>query len=379
MNKLLATFLTIVTAIVSAAAQPQRQRFDPAARARAIAPFVDESTFVIGHVDVARIDTDALVTRVAAFAKETDGVVQVEVEKGKAVVRTFRKRMIQAGGANVYAVFSLADMTADPPFFFVVPLRRGADAEAVCTLLRKGPFDPRPGPRKKPKTNKRRRQRGAKVRVVRGAAVWGAENVLQRIGVMKPHTRSGLAKAFAAAGDTTAQILILPTAATRRVLKDMHTHLPPVLGGGAIKPITQGFLWGAIGLNGPPRMLLKAVIQSPDAAAAQDLSQAVTGIYAAVARHKQVSQYLPQLKDLAGMLIPKATGDHLTLSLDHGKMDILLNSLVPGFRLARMHAKRALSASNLQSIGASLYMYANEHKDTFPETGYPLPSRGHNM
>ena len=365
MDKLLVTFLTILAIAVPMLAQLPPQRFDPAARARAIAPFIDEQTLAVAHVDLAHVDSDAFLTKAAAIAKTVEGKLAITEEKMKTLGGRHLKRMIKAGAADVYAIFSLADMTANSPFFVVVPLRRGANAEAICTLLRQGPGGPPPDSRKKPKRNRRRP--GAEVRVVRGAVVYGAEQVLDRIATMKPHARPELAKAFTTAGDATAQVLILPTADTRLVVEQMIPHLPAAAGGGPTKPFTQGFLWGTVGLNGPPKMSLEVVIQSPNAAAAQDLSRALTGVYAALVRRKNASTFAPRLKEITAILTPKATGDHLTISLDHGGTETLLGGFVPTLRRARMLARRALSASNLRVVGAALYMHTDDHKGAFPE------------
>src|SRR5262249_30175549 len=52
--------------LLAAAAAPQ---FDPDARAKTIAPFLDERAVIVGHVDLTRVDADALVARLAESAK----------------------------------------------------------------------------------------------------------------------------------------------------------------------------------------------------------------------------------------------------------------------------------------------------------------------
>src|SRR5947209_5785241 len=56
MSKTTALMLALVLALPASAAE----KFDPEARARAVAPFLDEQTFLVAHVDLTRIDPDAL-------------------------------------------------------------------------------------------------------------------------------------------------------------------------------------------------------------------------------------------------------------------------------------------------------------------------------
>jgi prepilin-type N-terminal cleavage/methylation domain-containing protein len=51
---------------------------------------------------------------------------------------------------------------------------------------------------------------------------------------------------------------------------------------------------------------------------------------------------------------------------------ILLGILMPALSMARMHAKRLASASNLRQIGVALEMYTEDNKGYFPETSHGL-------
>jgi len=51
---------------------------------------------------------------------------------------------------------------------------------------------------------------------------------------------------------------------------------------------------------------------------------------------------------------------------------MLLAILLPSMNMARMHAKRLTSASNMRQIGLALQMYADDNKGFFPETTHGL-------
>ncbi len=51
---------------------------------------------------------------------------------------------------------------------------------------------------------------------------------------------------------------------------------------------------------------------------------------------------------------------------------LLLAILLPSMNMARMHAKRLASASNMRQIGLALQMYAEDNRGFFPETTHGL-------
>ena len=51
---------------------------------------------------------------------------------------------------------------------------------------------------------------------------------------------------------------------------------------------------------------------------------------------------------------------------------ILMAILLPSMNLARMHAKRLVSASNMRQIGLAMNMYAEDNNGFFPETTHGL-------
>src|SRR5262249_20875160 len=104
------------------------------------------------------------------------------------------------------------------------------------------------------------------------AVVAGKKTTLERLRQHKPAARPELARAFAAAGDATAQLLILPPAHARRMLEETYPILPKELGGGPATALTRGLLWAAATVETRPQLALRLVIQSQDAQAAQALA-----------------------------------------------------------------------------------------------------------
>jgi hypothetical protein len=317
-------------------------KLDVDARVKAIAPYLDEQTLGVAHVDLTRVDTATLtswVARIGQFPTQSADAFKNAVEEW---VKAFRK----AGGKDVYAFFSLADLPQNPPFL-IVPLEGQADGEALSKLFQKGTQNVPP----------------AEVAEKLGNVLFvGAKATRQRLATLKPTPHPELAKAIAAAGDTAAQVLLLPSADARRALQESLPTLPKQFGGVPITTITDGILWGALGVDGPPQLAVHLFIQSKDARAADRLQAWITDFWKQVGQEKGVRQALPNFNALTKHLTPTAQGDHLTLNV--GEKD-LTAFLTPVVRQTRLSASRARSMNNLKQIVLALHNY-HDSKGRFP-------------
>src|SRR6516165_10640115 len=120
MNPLAGLLLPLV--LLPAAPVPTERKFDADAAAKAVAPFLDDTTVAVVHLDLTRLDADALHKQFAALAKLKPG----ELEGLKKLVGEGAKKLTNAGARDAFVVFSLADLQKDPPFV-VVPLEKDAD------------------------------------------------------------------------------------------------------------------------------------------------------------------------------------------------------------------------------------------------------------
>jgi len=263
---------------------------------------------------------------------------------------------------------SLSDLPR--PLLVVLPLGEGADAEAIQRAI---PAASR-GPASRPaREDSGRGGYHPTTEVVRGAVLFGLSPQIERVRKMdKPHNRPELAKAFAAAGDTTVQLLILPTDDARRVIEEMLPELPAELGGGSSKVFTRGMLWTAIGADPPPKTKLAVTIQSesPDAAKAfhKTLVRYLrTWLIVLLGGEDKAKQLVPELDKHLAMVTPKVADDRLTLTLDSEQCDAAISALVlPPLQRGRQQARRVTSAKNIQVILVACYTYGKQHKDAWP-------------
>src|SRR5262249_15776388 len=151
------------------------RKFDPEARAKAVAPFLDDRAVLVAHIDLARIDADALIARLADTAR-------LDV-KDLAVPRQNPARLLadltKPGAHDVSCICSLADLPGVP--FVVFPLEAGAGGKNIGERLEQIQFI-----------------QDGKSETVGSALVYGSAATLKRLQNIKAVPNADLARAFTA-------------------------------------------------------------------------------------------------------------------------------------------------------------------------------------
>jgi hypothetical protein len=340
MHKPLALALALVLALPAAGADP-------------VAPFLDEQTFAVARLDLAKLDADALSKALVDLGgMPADEAADVK-EGADHWLADFRK----AGGKEVFVVFSLADFPGAP--FLLVPLGEGADAKALAGLLDL-PGVPA-GPREKVGDN---------------VLFAGSSLARQRLRSLKPAERPELAKALAAAGDGALQVALIPPPHLARVIDEMVPVLPKEAGGGSSRWLTRGVRWAALGIDAPPKMALRLTVQSPDAASAKALGEGISRALKSLGEQKEVIAALPDFGKTAALLAPKVEQDRLVLTLDDKEARTAVAPLV---RRALVVGARTPTAERMKEVAHGLHHYVDAHTRlpavaNFDKAGKPLLS-----
>ncbi|MGD0041961.1 MAG: DUF1559 domain-containing protein [Isosphaeraceae bacterium] len=327
------------------------------ARSQSIAPFLDNDVFAIGRMDLAKVDVDKLAQRLVAD-QEQAGEMSQTIAPWFAALR-------KAGAKEIYLLGILPELLSPStsPFPVIVPLGEGADAKAIGQLLCGG------GSVKGPVTL-------PTCATVHNAVFAGTNEALERVRQLKPVERSELAAAFATLGDTGAELILTPSADTRRVVEEMLPILPKELGGGPITSVTRGLLWTAVGLSPDPEPRLQFVVQAKDAESAQALNALGKSILQYLRQSPQVPRYAPDFTKLADDLKAEVNQDRITVVIDGQKASTWAATLTSPLR---ENAARRVCTNNLLQIGLAMHNYHSRHK-TFPpaysvdKAGKPLLS-----
>lgn len=337
MYRISALVLALPLALPAVAAE----KFDAEARARAIAPYIDGRTVAIAHVDLTRIDVDALLD----WAIEVGHLEAKEIEEPRRESRGWLNDLIKTGGKELYVVVSLADLPFEPPLV-IVPLAADAEDQAVRRVLgRVKAFEQ------------------LHFETFDHALIGGSASARKRLRGAKSAARPELAKAFAAAGDTTAQLVLLPTPDTRRVVDELLPMLPPQAGGGSTRPLTHGLRWAAVAVDLPPKLSLRLVIQSPDADSAGRLKDLLIQILNTLAAQREALDLQPDLGRLAEVFVPRVEGNRLTLSLEDKELKAFLPTMV---QRTYQNAQRRVMMNKLKQLGIAMHNHVGTYKGRFP-------------
>ncbi|MHC4176347.1 MAG: DUF1559 family PulG-like putative transporter [Planctomycetota bacterium] len=365
------TTAVFLIAVVAAATAPAGEQSDPSARAKRIAPFVDEQTILIAQVDLSRLQVDPIVDKAVELIHDLIPEARTELDQfraeekeARAMLKKLQAAFRRAGGKEVYVLFSVADVDfrRDPMPFLIVPLGDDADEKTLVALFRELDLEVQ--------------QRLGDVLFI------GRRQTLNRLKTLTPSQRPEIAAAFQAAGeDTVAQTIFLPPKYAARVIEEMLPNLPKEIGGGPSTTITHGLLWAVAVADPPPKTSLKLVIQSRDAEAAGAFREKWIALVQLLGEQKEVRQRVPTFDRIAALLTPKVEGDRLTLVFDEKNQGIanLISLLKPPIEEARMAARRAASMNNLKQIALAMHNYHEIYKHfpaaaSYDADGKPLLS-----
>lgn len=335
--------LAALAAIIAVATASAGEKFDPAARAKAVAPFVSPETVAIVHIDLSRVSLAPL----AEFFTQRfpEAVTELRLDR-RELVGTI-DRIVQQGVRDFHLVIPLPSARSRSSVRLIAVGAKG-DARSMaaeviaCDLQQKGIQ--------------------AAARRIEDVLVLAKEpRMLEPPSAIESEDRPELAAAFEAAGDTAIQVVIVPPKHFAKVVEEMLPELPKEIGGGPSTIVTHGALWTAIGINVPPSASVKVVVQSQDAPAAAELAKKIDDIVRSVAG-------LPQAKELGlqiGQLLPKplfaVEKDRLGLAIDEATGKSILAGLQRPLERARQAARRTQSLNHLKQISLAMnnYHFAN--------------------
>jgi hypothetical protein len=117
-------------------------------------------------------------------------------------------------------------------------------------------------------------------------------------------------------------------------------------------------MWAAVGVDAPPKAAVRLTVQSEDAAAAQALALVIHNGVRLGAQEAQRSH--PNIAKLADLVLPKVSGDQLTLTLDDKNQAVAKIVAAVG-PVAADSSGRSRSVNNMRQIAIAMHNYYNDH------------------
>ncbi len=306
MYRFLATIGIAATAVVPAAAGAE---FDPEKLAKTVAPYLDDRTVLVAHIDATRLDAKRVMETLAHLSDN-------EVRDFEAIQKRLEEMLqcfLTAGGTDCYIILSLLDMDWDlialkPAPFIVAPAKN--DGNSLTEFLRKTE---------------------GSAELLGDAVVAGSKSTLERLRKLKPVARPELVKALGAAGDGAIQVCLMPPEVLRRAIEEMLPELPEDLGGGSIKELTRGCQWAAANVKLTPEFQFQLTMQAEDASSAQTFQAALVRLIKGLAGHKQFREFVPNAGKAIALSTPEASGSRLTLMRNEKELTALLQPILAPF------------------------------------------------
>jgi len=323
---------------------------DAASVAKKIAPYVDDMTVAVAHVDLSRVAVRPLMEALARLMPEAKEEMGHDEEELNILIGRFT----HAGGKDIYFTVSFGNAGPLPAARAIIPLSASADEKEICAAL-KIPAE-------------------AGLRVG-DALVLRLPPMDNRRLEIKASQRPELTAAFEAAGDGAAQAVLIPPAYTRRVIAELMPKLPKEIGGGPSGILTQGVTWAAVGIDLPPHPALHAVVKSNDAAAAEALRGKWAEILRLGGQCEEIRKIVPSLDQVAPLLTPKVDGDRLLLTLDSTTPEVekLVAAAESALQKAQGGARRTQSMNNVKQIALAMCNYCSTFNNHFPAAASSSP------
>jgi hypothetical protein len=302
-----------------------------------VAPYLEDRTVALNHIDLAAFDVEALVK----LAVERGKVERESLAEPAKVLTGLIKGLAAENIRHVFLVWSLIDVPENGPFVVLATTQK-ADPDKVRQVFREAQLFP-----------------GYKFEAIRGNLVGGSEPTLKRMRDLKPLARPDLEKALAGVGPGFAQLVLAGTTDMRKILEEIMPMLPPELGGGSIQVLSRGLQWaGASAQLGDGKLAVRFQVVGSDADAAKGLLDLTGRALKIGAQQKPIRDAIPGAEKLVAQLTPRQDGNRLVLELDDASLAKLIEPLV---RREMAEAGLRQSQNNLKQIGLALHNYHDAH------------------
>ena len=324
-------------------------------------PCIDDQTFAVVHLDVEKLNLDALVDQVLSSINKhaspnTTKQMQNDLKTFQAQAGAQLNDLLKAGCRDIFVVFSMYDF---PYFFVAVPIHSASEQDKLNQHIELY--------QQIQKITKDFNVGNIELYVSDGMILAGLERTIARLKTVSPVQSETLGAGFQSCANSTVQVVLFPSSDQRRVMAEMLPQIPSESGMIELTTLAKDLHWAALGFNTPPSVSMNLTIQCPNAEGADRMLIFVKNLYALIGQNPEVREFLPELDQVLKLLTPQRHDKRLILQVDSTAVDLIINDFIaPSLLKVNATVTRYSCAANLRGIGMALYIYANDYDDQFP-------------
>ncbi|MGF1578866.1 MAG: DUF1559 domain-containing protein [Gemmataceae bacterium] len=310
---------------------------------KTISSFVEPQTLAVAHINIEKIDEEAVVKVVEKFLDGAEEGTKKVLEAIRSKrLGSSRQLLLRMGIKDIYTVASYRDPFRSPAYA-VVPLKEERDAMLLKTFLG---FLPK-----------------VKTAVIRKCLVIANnEATLAHLKGLQSAPSQYLSDAFARTEGSAARVVLLLPANVSPAMSEVIPRLPQEWGGLSVKPLTHGFHYGVLSVKLTPKLVVKVEVESKNPNAARQLQKVLAKILSEAIRTEGVQQVLPGVEKVAAQVESQVVKKSIVLTIKEKDIVAVVAPLAKKFQIA---VKRSQSQNNLKLIGLAMHNYLDTH-GTFP-------------
>ena len=319
-------------------------------------PCIDDQTFAVIHLNLEKVNLDAMVDLIITNLKKTTGSVstkpiQDDLGNFKKLAGMQLSELRKAGCRDIYAVFSMYDF---PYFFVVVPISPNVNRDNLSEKLNNI-------------VEEAFNIEGIQLHVTEDFILIGMEQTITRARAISPFESKALKASFNACSDSSIQIVLFPSSDQRRILIETLPEIQSESDTIELKALAKDIQWIAMDFNTPPAISINMTIQSSNSEAAQRISLLMQNLFSMINTNPKIVEAIPDMEKVIKYLTPEKQNDNLVLQMDSSTAKSFMNDLITPLLLQVNATKTRYScATNLKGIGMALFIYANDYEDKFP-------------